>query len=150
MHVVLCFMVYCVLNNKWVEGGHVWFLVTGCMRLYFSYKTGRFGLNIGLKSYFVVTQFPQKWRSKGIENLSNLDYMSARLFLLFQIQFCWKNRSVISKFYNWNSISGHGIFRIPIADSPGYPTPYGNLFAICSELRYINCCLSHLCLSCIS
>ena len=37
----------------------------------------KFGLNIGLKSCFVVTKFPQKWRPIGIENLSNLEYMLA-------------------------------------------------------------------------
>ena len=41
----------------------VMFLV-GAIRLHlvvlFLFKTGRFGLNIGLKSCFVVTQFPQK------------------------------------------------------------------------------------------
>ena len=44
----------------------------GALRLYlfvlFLFKTGRFGLNIGLKSCFVVTQFPQKGRPKGMEN----------------------------------------------------------------------------------
>ena len=44
--------------------------------------TGSFGLNMGLKSCFVVTQFPLKWRTKGVENLSNLGYMPARLIIL--------------------------------------------------------------------
>ena len=44
----------------------------GCTRL-FLFKTGSFEL----KSFFVVTKFPQKWLPKGIENLPNLEYMRA-------------------------------------------------------------------------
>ena len=29
-----------------------------------------YGLYIGLESYFMVTQFPKKWRPKGIEKKS--------------------------------------------------------------------------------
>ena len=54
----------------WVGGS----VVIDCI-----YLTSMFGLNIGLKSYFVITKFPQKWWPKGIENLSNLEYMHARL-----------------------------------------------------------------------
>ena len=41
-------------------------------------ESGNIGLNIGFKSYFVVTKFPQIWQPKRIENLSNLEYMPAR------------------------------------------------------------------------
>ena len=48
-----------------------------CTRL--NFFNWQFGLNIGLGSPFVVTKFPQKWRPKGIENLSNLEYVPTRL-----------------------------------------------------------------------
>ena len=43
---------------------------------YLIFKLAVSGLKI--KSSFVVTQFSQKWRSKGITNLSNLEYTPAR------------------------------------------------------------------------
>ena len=42
-------------------------------------KLAVLGLNIGLKPSFMVTKFPQKRQSKRIKNLSNLEFMPARL-----------------------------------------------------------------------
>ena len=53
-----------------------------CTRLYSPlfaiFELAVFKLKIGLKSSFVVTQFPQKRQSNRITNLSNLEYMVAR------------------------------------------------------------------------
>ena len=63
----------------------------------------QFCLNIGLKSYFVVTQFPRKWQPKGITNLSSLEYMPARLnicliwrytYISILIAAVWNDRNV--------------------------------------------------------
>ena len=46
----------------------------GAVRLYTYLKLAVFGLNIGLKSHFVVTQLPQKWRPKGKITHSSHDF----------------------------------------------------------------------------
>ena len=59
-HINVTRLVYSLKSSLFWVGGSI---VIDC-----TYLTARFGLNVGLKSKFVVTQFPRIWQPKGIEN----------------------------------------------------------------------------------